>query len=202
MSVAPVSDIDALSLALGTAGLPAQVVAARLEGARGMALTLVCGDWQDGPLARRFELRCERVRDARLTVGCSGELAFDREHALLERHRGPQAALFVWSSPAIPEQVLFVARERLDERYRPWFAGAELLAGTTDALVAVLTAGRGALAEGPLAAMHMLAEHLQPLLELTVVGTQRLPEAARLLRIGAGWVICERVWIEEQSLPS
>lgn len=197
MSVAPEADIEALSAALGSAGLPAQVVAARLEGARGMALTLVCGDWQDGPLARRFELRCERVRDAGLTVGCSGELAFDVAHPLLERHRGPQGALYVWSKPAIPEQVLYVARERLDERYRPWFRGDALLAGPTDELVAVLSAGRGALAEGPLAAMHLLAEQLEPLLELTVVGTTRLPETARLLRIGAGWVVCERVSIEE-----
>lgn len=195
--MAPGTDIDALSAALGAAGLSAQVTAARLEGARGMALTLVCGDWQYGPLARRFELHCERVRDAGLTVGCSGELAFDGGHPLLERHRGPQGALFVWSRPAIPEQVLYIARERLDERYRPWFRGDELFAGPTDALVTVLSEGRGALAEGPLAAMHMLAEHLRPLLELTVVGTQRLPESARLLRVGAGWVVCERVWVEE-----
>lgn len=197
MSMASVSDVDALSVALAAAGLPAQVTAARLEGARGMALTLVCGDWAGGPLARCFELRCERVCDADLTVGCSGELSFDSAHPLLERHRGPQGALFVWSKAANPEQVLYVARDRLDERYRPWFRGDALLAGATDKLVAVLTEGRGALAEGPLAAMHMLAEHLRPLLELTVVGTQRLPESARLLRVGAGWVVCERVSVEE-----
>jgi len=53
MSMAPVSDVDALSVALAAAGLPAQVTAVRLEGARGMALTLVCDRvWVEALLAK------------------------------------------------------------------------------------------------------------------------------------------------------
>jgi hypothetical protein len=164
-----------------------------------MVLEVSCDDWEGDSRRRVFDLFCGSVKESHVSIGMVDALELTEEHPVLLEHKGPQGALFFSSAPARPDEVFYKVHETLRTEFAGWREPSQFLNGDPAVFRAFLEGGYGLLASGPVVVLEKLEASLQTLLQVNVVETYRVKQQWKALVLGAHWVICSDVRVEERG---
>ena len=164
-----------------------------------LQLDFECDDWNAAKKRRRFQLRCEDVKEARIELGYVGAISLHEDHPLLLKHQGLQSELYFSTVPASPEVVFTRVSGALQRECKGWRESREFLNGTPDELVLNLRGGHGLLARGPKPSIVSLQHDLDALLSLQLLDSYVAKGKWLALIIETSWVISARVTVREHD---
>jgi hypothetical protein len=165
-----------------------------------LQLEFECDDWNGTDRRRRFELRFEDVKEARVHLGFVDHISMHDDHPLLGRHQGEQSALYFSSAPTCPELVFAQSHVTIHGHFGGWFEPSTFLHGTPEKLLANLRGGYGLLATGPKPALLELRASLKDMLKLQLIDGHTAAGDWVAVVMDDNYVICGGTTVREHDI--